>query len=122
MNYDYIDFSRTHYENIWAPIKGFEGYYISGAGEVYSEKTKRFLKPVADFNKAYSTYHRYVVMLYKDGKSYKKMIHRLVAEAFIPNPENKPQVDHIDHNTFNNRIDNLHWVTNKENCNNKKEK
>lgn len=45
-------------------------------------------------------------------------IHRAVAELFIPNPENKPQVDHIDTNIHNNRFDNLRWVTHKENCNN----
>lgn len=45
-------------------------------------------------------------------------IHRIIAELFIPNPENKPCVDHIDTNKFNNRVDNLRWVTHKENSNN----
>lgn len=45
-------------------------------------------------------------------------VHRVVAELFIPNPENKPCVDHIDTNRLNNKVDNLRWVTYKENCNN----
>lgn len=59
-----------------------------------------------DFSKRHPTRYYQVFLLY---------VHRMVAETFIPNPENKPQVDHIDTNRFNNRIDNLRWVTQSEN-------
>lgn len=56
------------------------------------------------------------VDLYQNGKRSKRRVHRLVAEAFIPNPDNKPEINHIDGNKLNNRADNLEWVTKKENC------
>lgn len=55
------------------------------------------------------------VNLYKNGKNKIKKIHRIVAENFIPNPENKPEVNHIDGNKQNNKVDNLEWVTKSEN-------
>ena len=55
---------------------------------------------------------------YVRSKSCNEYVHKLVAEAFIPNPFNKPEVDHIDNNKMNNSADNLQWVTHKENCNN----
>lgn len=111
---------------IWKDIEGYEGLYqISTLGRVKSlerlilrnngrfQKIKeRILKPSLD-RKGY-----YFVVLKKDCKSLNHRIHRLIAQAFIPNPENKPCVDHIDTNTKNNNINNLRWCTHKENMNN----
>ncbi len=58
-----------------------------------------------------------LLQLYKNNKPTTCKIHRLVANAFIPNPENKPQVNHIDEDKTNNMVSNLEWVTAKENCN-----
>lgn len=52
----------------------------------------------------------------KDGKTETRRVHRLVAEAFIPNPENKSDVNHIDFNRSNNCVENLEWTTRQENC------
>lgn len=83
---------------IWKDIKGFEGLYqISNTGEVkslgnkprYPNRKDKILKAGKNSN------HYYVVVLYKDGKKYTRKVHRLVVEAFIPNPYNKPCIDHI---------------------------
>jgi hypothetical protein len=95
-------------EEIWKDIAGYEGHYmVSNTGKVYSYKRKKVLSP--------STQGYHQVCLCKNGKVRSFHIHRLVAEAFIPNPENKPEVNHIDHNTDNNYADNLEWVTKFEN-------
>ena len=91
-------------------IKGFENYQITDDGRVWSKKKNVFLKSSSNKYKH--------VILCKNGITYSKTIHRLVAEAFIPNPENKPCVDHINGNKQDNRVTNLRWATHKENCNN----
>ena len=115
-------------EEIFKDIVGFEGIYqISNFGQVRSlEKIvegkngcKRLLKEkLLKISKNGIGY--LYVCLHKDKKQYIKKIHRLVAETFIPNPENKPDVDHINTIRTDNRVKNLRWCTRKENCNNKK--
>ncbi len=88
-------------------------YSISNHGNVKNNKSGRILKAMSN-KKGY-----YLIDLSKNGKSNKILVHRLVANAFIPNPENKPQVDHIDNNKTNNNVNNLRWCTNDENQFNK---
>ena len=99
-------------KEIWKDIKGYEGIYqVSNFGRIKSSYTKRILK--GGKNKA----GYLLVGLYKQGVLSRKSIHRLVAEAFIPNPDNKPEVNHIDENKTNNMVSNLEWMTAKENIN-----
>lgn len=98
-------------EEIWKEIEGYEGLYqVSNLGRV---KRDDYIKPLLDGSGKY-----YQVSLWKNGKEKKALIHRLVAKAFLPNPENKPCVDHIDTITTNNNVSNLRWCTHKENMNN----
>lgn len=99
-------------------IVGYEGkYQVTDDGKILSlpntsRKRVRELKPEIFGNKVLS-YER--VSLCTEGKITRYLVHRLVATAFIPNPENKPQVNHIDNNGLNNLYTNLEWVTHKEN-------
>ena len=95
----------------WKDIKDYEGLYqISNKGRIRNSEGK-ILKAVK-YNCGYL-----LVGLYKDGKQTKKLVHRLVAEAFIPNPQNLPQVNHKDEDKENNSVSNLEWCDAKYNTN-----
>ena len=115
----------------WRSIAGYEGYYeVSNLGRVrslkrtitnaYGVKVKirpRILRQtLSGPGKKRKKKDRYKsVGLHKDGVGRTFKVHRLVAEAFIPNPDNLPEIDHIDANKKNNRVDNLRWCTHQQN-------
>lgn len=98
-------------------------YQVSSLGRVkslnYNHTKKEKILTLSITNTRYS-YQYYRVGLYKQNKSTTYRVHRLVAETFIPNPDNLPQVNHKDHNPFNNCVDNLEWCDAKYNCNHKR--
>lgn len=116
---------------IWKPVVGYQGLYeVSNKGRVRSMNrvtkgrwgTQSFrgtILKAANRTKGSknSPFYYQGVNLHKDGKSKNMNVHRLVAEAFIPNPHNYPIVNHIDENPSNNDVDNLEWCTQKHNQN-----
>jgi hypothetical protein len=97
-------------QKVWRPIEEYEGFYeVSIYGEVISLRSGLFLKgsPIPG---GYLT-----VALHRDGKQSTRTIHSLVAKAHIPNPDNKPSINHVDSDKTNNRTDNLEWCTPAEN-------
>lgn len=110
---------------VWKSVVGFDGYY-EGTYEVSNLGRVRSIDRQLDngsFAKGQvrkillDSFGYPVVGLYKKSKGNQRKVHRLVALAFIPNPENKPAVNHRDGNKQNNNIENLEWVTNRENTN-----
>lgn len=105
----------------WKDIKGYERkYQISNTGKVKSLiNNKNQIREIPLILKPYLDEDGYeIIRLSKNCKSKAFKIHRLVAEYFVNNFDNKPNVDHIDTNRRNNNYTNLRWVTSKENSNN----
>lgn len=100
---------------IWKKIEGYNHYYVNRIGDVYSEKSDMVLKP--HIKNGYT----FVSLQTPDKKNKSVRIHRLVATAFIDNPDNKPQVNHINANKQDNTVENLEWCTMDENIAHSKE-
>ena len=111
----------------WRDVPGFEGYYeVSNLGEVrgvdrivtMKNGSKRITHGKTLTQGKYNSKTNYRgVTLCKDGIGYKRSVHRLVALAFIPNPENLPEINHKDEDKQNNRVDNLEWCDRRYNVN-----
>lgn len=90
-------------------IPNYPNYSATKSGKIFSNKTKKYIKGQIN-NEGYIR-----LGLYGTNGEKKFLVHRLIAETFIPNPQNKPQVNHIDSNKSNNCVENLEWITNREN-------
>lgn len=107
---------------VWKDVAGYEGLYqVSNLGRVKNLKRKvpyaKGMRTIPErILQNHTNKYGYVyVRLYKDAKGKNIKLHRIVAQAFIENPENKRCVNHIDGNKENNRVENLEWVTHSEN-------
>ena len=112
-----VDILKDDDLELFKPIDGYDNYFVSNFGNVKNNKTNRILKHL-NHRQGYKEIH-----LSKNGKRKIFKIHRLVAIAFLENPDNKPKVDHIDNNPANNNVKNLRWATSSDNsCNRGKQK
>ena len=93
---------------MWKEAYDFNNYLCNENGEIYSLLRNKILK-----GRSLKGYKR--VALMKDGKTIDVLVHRLIAQTFLPNPENKPYINHIDGDKTNNSVSNLEWCTQKEN-------
>lgn len=100
--------NKTEYKD----IPGYPGYYAGYDGTIYSTKSNRCLSLIP-VKKGYLQ----VTLMTHSHKQHSKRVNRLVAMAWIPNPDNKPEVHHKDEDKTNNSVENLAWVTSKENNN-----
>lgn len=103
---------------VWKQVYNYPGYLVSDTGEVKSTKYwgqfRRQNNNGVLVQRTYKSGYKYV-NLYKEGHMYSVKVHRLVAQAFIPNPNNLPQVNHIDEDKGNNCVTNLEWITPRDN-------
>lgn len=94
----------------WRDVIGFDGSYrVSSYGRIWSNLTDRILKPYS------KPRGETMLILRKNGRSFRRFVHRLVAQAFIMNPNKYPEVNHKDENPRNNHVDNLEWCTHQYN-------
>ena len=91
---------------MWKKIKNRSNYSVNENGEIRNDISGKIKSAYVCKGNGY-----YYVDLWENNKCKKMQLHRIIAEAFIPNPENKPTVDHVDGDRKNNRIDNLRWAT-----------
>ena len=103
-----ISMALRYAPEYWQDIRGHEGYQVSNHGRVKNNKTGKILKP-------YLTRGYLRVSLYNDSGRKCKLVHRLVAEAFLPNPDNKSDVNHINGCKTDANVCNLEWVSASEN-------
>lgn len=97
---------------LWRDIKGYENeYQISTIGRLKSVKSNLIMKPMV------ATNGYLIACLWQNNKQRKITIHRLVADAFLPNPHGLPEINHIDEDKTNNRVENLEWCTHLYNMN-----